>query len=106
MAKVRVNPHKPTKISDGGCSIYTSNLTQLITLTDSAGNVLLTTYANKSIPVASDGAVFARSNSEEVDVIVNPLKPEHTVKGLVVGTQAEIDAVKAKRADTMYVVSE
>lgn len=104
--KVNINPKTPTKISDSSCAVYSKNISQLITFTDSGGNIIETSYANKVIAIPNDGPIYARSHDKDVVLTVTGLQPIEQVKDLVVGTQEEIDAISPKSITTMYVVVE
>lgn len=103
---VKINPKTPTKISESSCAVYSRSVSQLITFTDSEGNVLETSYANKVTPIANDGPIYARSRDKEIELTVTGIQPIEQVKDLVVGTQEEIDAISPKSITTMYVVVE
>lgn len=104
--KVNINPKTPTQISDSSCAVYSKNVSQLITFTDSEGNVLETSYANSVTAIPNEGPIFARSHDKEIELTVTGIQPIEQVKNLVVGTQEEIDAIESKDCSTMYVVIE
>lgn len=104
--QVGINPKTPTQISESSCAVYSKSVSQLITFTDSEGNVLETSYANKVTAIPNDGPIYARSHDKDIVLTVTGLQPIEQVKDLVVGTQEEIDAISPKSTTTMYVVVE
>lgn len=104
--KVVINPITPTKISESSCAVFSKNVSQLITFTDSGGNVIETSYANSVTAIPNEGPIYARSHDKEMELTVTGIQPIERVNNLVVGTQEEIDAIEDKDCSTMYVVIE
>lgn len=103
---VKINPKTPTKISESSCAVYSRSLSQLITFTNSGGNIIETSYANSVTAIPNEGPIYARSHDKEIELTVTGIQPIEQVKNLVVGTQEEIDTIKSKDCSTMYVVIE